>query len=370
MGGKAALILVLGFGFIFGYIGIRLNGLESRSVDNSSKYLEVTVAHNLAVAGANVGLAKLYQDTSLWRWNRSDDTVLTKQKFTSGQFSGGSLTVRFGYNAGNSLRLKSFSSLRSGTRTLHDTVIVVLNRYNYWELWGFLLSEACGQFHWISGDTTWGRVHDNGDSPVQGSPVFNNKITVSGAFRPSPGVSPNFAIFKDGYETGTPKVPIPTAADINVTQAKTDTQLTGSFSFELVDSTISLRPVGFIKIRSGLNNFTSSPILYYFYNYDPLDSITLAGLYSPKRFAENKVIWVSNSLSIRGVVSGQATIGAQQDIYPVGNITYARDPRVTTSDDMLGLIARQDFILDNDPFIQNEFYLQSLNLAERFLADY
>jgi hypothetical protein len=291
MGGKAALVLVLGFGFIFGYVGFRINELESRTVDNSAKYLEATVSHQIAVAGANIGLAKLYQDTSLWTWNSTGSTLLTNQTFNSGSFSGGSVSVRFGYkNPGtDTLRLKSFSSFPSGAGTLHDTVIVALRRYNLWELRGFLLSEDCNQFNWITGDTVWGRAHDNGNSPVKGSPVFNDKITVSGAFTPAPGISPNFAIFKNGYETGVPRTPIPTTVEVDSTRAKADTVLSGTFSFELADSMISLRPVGFIKIRSGNNNFTSAPILYYFYNYSPSDSLTLVAQYTPRRFVIERI---------------------------------------------------------------------------------
>jgi len=251
-------------------------------------------------------------------------------------------------------------------------VIVVLRRYNLWELRGFLLSEDCNQFNWITGDTVWGKAHDNGNSPVLGTPVFTDKITVSGAFVPAPGVSPNFAIFYNGYETGVSKVPIPTTAQVDSTRAKADTLLSGTYTFELVDTTISLRPVGFIKIRRNANAWTGTPDLYYFYNWDTTlprpnpDSILLASIYSPSRFAKNRVIWTSSDLYVRGVVNGQTTIGATQNVHIRGDVVYRRNPRIEFSQDMIGIVARNFIYLDNNPFVKNEFRIDGATLASEY----
>ncbi len=66
MGGKAALIQVLGFGFIISMISSNLNTIATHAQGNMSQYAAATESHNLAVSGANIGLARFYQDTS-WR---------------------------------------------------------------------------------------------------------------------------------------------------------------------------------------------------------------------------------------------------------------------------------------------------------------
>ncbi len=65
MGGKAAIILVIGFGIILGKIAFNMNDMERKAVDNVSYYLENTIAHNLALAGANVALSMVYQDSTI-----------------------------------------------------------------------------------------------------------------------------------------------------------------------------------------------------------------------------------------------------------------------------------------------------------------
>ena len=59
MGGRAALILVLGFGTVFSIIAYRTQQLETRAVDNMATYVEVTNSHNVALTGIQVGLGRL-----------------------------------------------------------------------------------------------------------------------------------------------------------------------------------------------------------------------------------------------------------------------------------------------------------------------
>src|SRR3990172_2380185 len=101
MGGKASLVVVIGFAFILGYISLNLNNAANRASGNSSLYAAATASHNLATIGANVGLAKFYQDTT---WFGS-----MTQEFT-GQLLRGSFTTTMENLGGNKLRLRSVSS--------------------------------------------------------------------------------------------------------------------------------------------------------------------------------------------------------------------------------------------------------------------
>ncbi len=60
MVGKASLILIIGFTLIFVVMGYFWGGIATRSVDNDVSYYKTTIAHNIAVSGANIGLQKCF----------------------------------------------------------------------------------------------------------------------------------------------------------------------------------------------------------------------------------------------------------------------------------------------------------------------
>src|SRR5713101_408112 len=139
MGGRASLILVMGFGFIFGYLALSLNELETRTVDNAANYLEVTTSHNLAVAGENVALSILFQDSTLW--NRTTDTVLMTETFTTGAFKNGDFTAYFKMVAGqpDQRLVRSASNYTSYGVTYHDTVETLFKRVTNWNILGLMI---------------------------------------------------------------------------------------------------------------------------------------------------------------------------------------------------------------------------------------
>ncbi|MCW8849006.1 MAG: DUF4900 domain-containing protein, partial [Melioribacteraceae bacterium] len=62
MGGKAAMLLVLGFSLIFLVFGSNFNSLSTRSVDNNTDYYIHNTSHNIAVAGANLAANRVFLD--------------------------------------------------------------------------------------------------------------------------------------------------------------------------------------------------------------------------------------------------------------------------------------------------------------------
>ncbi len=72
MGGKAAIIVVIGFSIILGFVVRSLSNVSTRAQTNMSTYAASTESHNLAITGANVGLSQLYQHTS-WRETYTQD---------------------------------------------------------------------------------------------------------------------------------------------------------------------------------------------------------------------------------------------------------------------------------------------------------
>ena len=60
MGGKASLLLVLGFSSIFAIMGVEMLKSSNEATDNYVKYFERTEAHNLAVSGANMAANEIF----------------------------------------------------------------------------------------------------------------------------------------------------------------------------------------------------------------------------------------------------------------------------------------------------------------------
>ena len=55
MAGKGILFLLLGFSVVFLVKGTNFGNISNRAVDNMGEYYKSTVAHNIAVSGANLG---------------------------------------------------------------------------------------------------------------------------------------------------------------------------------------------------------------------------------------------------------------------------------------------------------------------------
>ena len=81
MGGKAAILLVLGFSLIFLVIGHNFSNIVNKSIDNSIRYFTESNAHNLAVSGANMAAAEIFFD------NTWDDG------FSNLSYNGGTINV-------------------------------------------------------------------------------------------------------------------------------------------------------------------------------------------------------------------------------------------------------------------------------------
>jgi hypothetical protein len=58
--GKAAVLLVVGFGIFFMISGVNLSSVSVQAYDNAMDYYEGGTARNIAIAGANLGANKLF----------------------------------------------------------------------------------------------------------------------------------------------------------------------------------------------------------------------------------------------------------------------------------------------------------------------
>jgi hypothetical protein len=322
MAGKAALILVMGFMVLLGYVAWDLTSIATRAQGNMSTYAAETESHNLAITGANVGLAKLYQDTS-WRGSRTQDLS-------------GSANGSFTYTVSNAPNgrpfLRSVSFVRGPYETLRDTVEVEFGSQSLQTFTLFAwMTNFEGNVFWITGDTVWGRVHSNSLLHVNGQPVFMEKVTTSKGFDPKPGVGQNKAVFKNGYETGVAEINFP--VDLSgVTSAASS-----GGRYYTGDVTVVL--------NGGTAADNDGYAVVYNSSGTKIDSFQLNSA------TFNGALGATGRLSVSGVVDGKLSLFSTDEIYVTDDISY--ENRTTSSNDVLGLISENDVIIADSPGNKN-----------------
>ena len=320
MGGKAAIILVMGFMVVLGYVARDITVVASRAQGNMSTYAAATESHNLAITGANIGLSKLYQDTS-WRGTRTQ-----KPSFSPN----GSFTYTIFNGANGRPVLRSFSVIDGPFETIRDTVEVLFGAQTSQSFSLFFwMTNFEGNVFWITKDTVWGRVHSNGALHINGSPVFMQKATTSKGFDPPKvGVGTNKAIFKDGYETGIAPITFPTDLSQLLTASTSGgRKYTGDIYVTLSPGTAADND-GKAYVRSG--NTSSGAII---------DSIDLSDL------SFNGVLLGTGRVNVEGKLDGRLSIASQTNVWIQNDIRYERDPQAGLSNDLLGLIAEKNVIV-------------------------
>jgi hypothetical protein len=317
MGGKAALVLVLGFGALLVKIAFNMNDLETKAVDNVSMYLESTVSHNLALAGANVALSMVYQDPTM------RGVIVDEPEFTSGPFAGGKYTALMDSVNPSLLRLQTVSTYQG----LHDTVDVTFKTQLSQSFSMFAwMTDFEGNVFWVTGDTVWGQVHSNGTLHVDGSPVFWQKVTTAKKFDPKPGVGTNHAIFKNGYETGVAAITLPSDLSEIIGAAGFGGKRYTSEIWLTLSPGTAAKGNGKVYVRN-----TSGGAI--------IDSVSIADL------SFNGVILGNQRVHVSGTLDGKLTIASLQDLYIEDNVLYESNPLSGHSDDLLGLVANNDVVV-------------------------
>jgi len=342
MGGRAALILILGFSSLMGYTILNLGDAATRAVTNMSSYTAMTAAHNLAVAGANVALSRLYRDTS---WGSSSPVTLT-QSFSGSPFNG-SFTAAVSVIPGGKL-LRSVAAAPVDGLTYYDTVDVTMasSSNNSFSLFAWMTNLENGVF-WITGDSIWGRVHSNDNLTISGSPVFLQKVTTSKGLIPPLGKTQviggksytDKAIFLNPPqpETGVAQIAFPTdMSSLAAAAASPNGREYASNIWVTLDPKGPSAGDGVAYIRAT----QTGPVI---------DSVNL----SDPNF--NGVIMGTGVVNVQGTLDGRLTIASYStptattnNIVIQQDLLYQHDPRNGPSTDMLGLVANNNVIVADD----------------------
>lgn len=363
MGGKASILLVLGFSLIFLVVGHNFNTISVRSVGNSTNYYLNTKAYNIAVSGANMAANQIFMDKT-WEtgytdlafdggtlnvyisnnMNMSGKTVLchvppgnpaNKHTITVG--SSGAVNAHLAHGdylgvcTGDTLDTEMATIISEGTyQGVTKTVIVEL-RPSYFSKFGNYYSSISAAP--ATGDTFNGPFHVNAKLTTYGTPVFWGKVTTRTGL--TKNGSPKDPKFYGGYESG---VNLPLQFD---TTGMRSTSVTGGKFFN--DTTNLGKPID-VRLYFNSNGTVSYSVNRNNTGWNTERTVPLSTL------APNGMIYVEKgNVYIKGAVNGRVTVAVTKkgssgkgNVYQEDDLYYADNPLTNpNSTNILGVVAEE-----------------------------
>ncbi len=348
--GKSSIVYVIGLSLIVSVVLSNINNYGLQSTNAFINYYSSTQAHNVAVAGANIGVQKALQLMAApanfgVTYYGGYDTVLYA-----------SIPPRAGFDLTyNWLKVTSIASMPGPDghgSVLQDTVEGVLRHDGFaefgWftekEMNGYLNPDGThgpyyGQADWkVTGDSVFGRAHTNGYTSggksygfnLDGRPYFGDRVTAGAPPKLGPTANP---IYSQGYEWGVHKQRPSTATlQTNLTNVATaggalfDGGGTKDLSLTFQGTNVRVQTL----TGAVINSDTTMPI----------SSLTSNGA----------IVVVNGDLRVQGTYSGSLTIGAfkgtsgaavnKGNVWFDGSLVAADNPQVDpNSTDMMGIVA-------------------------------
>ncbi|MFI5237308.1 MAG: hypothetical protein ACHQLA_05170 [Ignavibacteriales bacterium] len=311
MSGKATLLLIVGFSLLFLVVSKNFGDVSNRAVDNFVNYHMETVAHDIAVSGANIAANQIFMDPT-WDDGYSD------LPFQDGNMD---ISVQI---------LDPFKNIRQITSTGNfqghtSTVQVKLAPSKFSKFAYYSVSEG-GTIWWIGSDTVWGPFHTQDYMRVKSHPVYFGKATTKRNMIYYTSEAADKPRFFGGYDQGV-NLPLPTTA------------------VDDMESNATL-------------SFTGHDTVYMTFSQDTLKyKYAHNALYTPVYLptaASNGLIFAKNCVvRLKGTIKGQYTIGCSSSgtigkgtIWLDNDIVYNQDPRIyPNSIDMLGICAENSVVI-------------------------
>ena len=345
MGGKAILFVVLGFSILFLVVEKNIFSTSSSTVENMTDYYTNVNAHNIAVAGANVGANQVFLDPT-WTTGYSDIS-----------FGDGSYTVTVEV-------LNAFQNIRRITsvgtfRGFSDTVQITLQPSKF-SKFAYYSTDEGNNIWWTTGDTVWGPFHTQSQLRIAGNPVFFGKVSTKLGTVTQGWSSPQYL---GGFQEGI-DLPMPPNSTTDLQTAAAS----GGHLFEDQDTVYM--------------TFAGDSLKYRFAYKDAPTSVLI------KDFAPNGVIFAAGAdIRLQGVVSGGVTIGTTSettaittgkkkkktttyvttggDVYIDNDITYTHNPDTNpNSTDMLGIVAENNVWVTDNAANRNDINIDAAIFAQ------
>jgi hypothetical protein len=373
MGGKAALLLVLGFSLIFLVFGHNFSNLTIRAVDNISEYYEETNVYNIAASGANIAASEIFRNPG---WNANG--------FHNIQYSGGELDISVEILDAdqNIRRVTSVGSMVVGDSTITKIIQVTLQPASFSMYAYFCQIE--GNIWWTAGDSVWGPFHTQDWMQVQGHPYFYGKATTKKGLKYYNSKESDHPDFVAGYQENI-------SLDLPDDKVKDFEALAdaGGAKFTPVTTTTTH---SWRDYWGNWHTTTSTSTERNFYLTFKEDSLTYkvgssgaeTTVYLPD-FAPNGIIYAKEgNLRVKGVVKGQYTIVAdgassgRGQVYLEDDIVYSENPYSDephgphdlpkpnpNCHDILGIVARNEVLIADNANNNNDINIHASIYSEK-----
>jgi hypothetical protein len=328
MSGKASLLVVAGFSLVFLVVAQNFGGISGRAVDNYVSYQTETVAHNIALSGANIAANEIYRDAS---WAPSGYPK---------QFQGGQVTVEVN-EVNPTFGIKEIVSTGIfQNKSSQIRITIAPNNFSEFAYYSTYEKDSPGggDIWWTGKDTVWGPFHTQDKFRVYQHPSFLGKHTShKGSIVYYTKKSYDAPVITGIYEPGKSIViPDHAADDLESKVASGGYEFTGHDTVYL--------------------NFQRDTLLYKF-SYKGTDSV----LYLPTA-ASNGLIFAKNcTVRLKGVVKGQYTLGCTSSTLSTGkgtvwlddDIVYNKNPlKDHSSTDLFGIVA-ENYVWITDNYANN-----------------
>jgi hypothetical protein len=342
MSGKASLLVIAGFSLIFLVVGQNFGSLSNRAVDNYVTYQKETVAHNIAISGANIAANELFLDR--------DWTPAGYPK----QFQGGELNVSielvdetFGYR----------EITATGTyfgKTSEIKIRVAPSNFSEYAYYSTFETNKPGGVNiwWTGKDTVWGPFHTQDKLRVYQHPSFLGKHTShKGSIVYYTSKSKDAPVITGLYEPGK-SVVLPTNA-VEDLESKAD--------------------------EDGLK-FSGHDTVYIVFNHDSLKykykySETYQSVYLPDSAANGLIYAKDCVVRLKGVVKGQYTLGCSSAGTSLGkgtvwlddDIVYETNPLTDPeSQDLFGIVAENYVYISRAAPNDNDINIHASIFSEKW----
>ncbi|MFZ5515113.1 MAG: hypothetical protein ACOY90_00645 [Candidatus Zhuqueibacterota bacterium] len=329
MGGKASLILIFGFSFLFSMYQLNIRRATIESVENYINYYDNAIAHEIAISGMNLVAAKVYSDSS---WREALNTP----------FQEGSLKINFGIGT-SFLEVEAIGEYNGESDTVVAYFEYISSGENIFLKYTMYTANENGS-NWAPNDTVWGDLHTNGifNHQNKNTIVFYGKVSAGMGIHSNPNKAKTQ--FLGGYEVG---VSLPEVENMNELIASS---VSGGYQFSTPADTMKL----YFKMDGNVVVYRNSVAIH------PEPGIALSSL-SP-----NGVIYSSGPVEILGGVvntnSHGVTVGSGDNVILRDNVCYVDNPETNPdSDDILGIVSLNHIIFDNR--VKSDWYMQCALMA-------
>jgi|WetSurSiteA1Bulk_404760.scaffolds.fasta_scaffold09894_1 hypothetical protein len=327
MSGKAILIVVIGFTLTLLAVGQKFGSLSNRAVDNYVSYQSETVAHNIAISGANIAANAIYLSPT---WDDGYDNI---------PYQGGYLDVTVDV-VDEDLGLREITSRGIYFRDTSEIKLRIapsnFSEYAYYSNYEKAGPTSSGTIWWTGKDTVWGPFHTQAKLSCAFHPSFRGKTTShKGSIEYQTNKKTDSPVITGIYLPGK-NLEIPTQAVENL-EADADDD---GYKFDGQDTVYLLFDKDTLRYKySYKNKYTA--------------------LYLPSA-APNGLIYAKNMVvRLKGTVKGKYTLGCSSSTSSTGkgtvwlddDIVYNTNPlKHPESTDLFGIIAENYvWITENTP---------------------